>query len=161
MAREERIIRLSMAGKSLSEIARLESASMSSIKVTLREIALRARMNLADRVAQAQLEQHTRVRSRMAELDAVIAKATRLLLAPDAPLDVDTIAALDKMLRTSIALMEREAKLLGLDVPRPGLGGEEAAATGSMVSWIERAKPDELLEYAKQFRLRTPEPFQT
>lgn len=159
--REERIVRLIIAGKSHPEIASQLGISATALRVTLKEIALRARLGLATEIALSQRAQHERIRARLAQIDGILDRLASLASAET--VDYEAIAAYDKLLRAQVLLMDRQAKLLGLDIPRPGTKAEPNVGDmgGDSANWINTATPDEIAAYAKQFKMRLPTEFET
>lgn len=159
--REARIVELIVKGKSHPEIAKQLGISAGALRVTLKEIALRARLGLAVDIALAQKAQHARIRHRLTQVDTILDRLAGLLATES--VDYDAVAAYDKLLRASVTLMDREAKLYGMDIPRPGSKAEPVAGDmgADSANWINTATPDEIAAYAKQFKMRLPTEFET
>lgn len=138
----ERVVELRVAGETPAQIAAQLQISTPTVYRLIEEAAEESSARLAQLVDQRRMEQDQRVEY----LLSLCMKRVRERFAAGLPIEKD--------LKNAVALFDRQARLLGLDVAR-GPGGH------NKLDWLETAPFEAVVTEAERMGLIRPGEFQT
>lgn len=154
--RDSEILADARRGLSLNAIAQKHGVSASTVQRALKQAAELVRANQKQIAAQVFQRQHDRLEHlyfvanlHIEEYEKYMVERALGTRDPSLP----PIQFDDRPFRICVMIMERQAKLHGMDV-----GASPHAKSGAM-GWLNDAPIEQVVEYAKQLKMKTPTMF--
>lgn len=152
------LIQDAIKGLRVYELMEKYALSDRQVSRILRDAAQAVREQATDLVAEAFHRQHERLERmyRLVEFELQAYEEYMLIVrgAQVAGANVTPVKFDDRPFRVAVAIFERQARLLGLDV---GKDRDTKGPTG----WLDQAPIQQVVDYAKQLKMNIPTQFET
>ena len=146
--RRDRIVELRAKGMLPREIGPTVGMTENAVYQVLREAAEEVRDRMQERIEQRFMEHDARYEYMYRQVQDKLSAA----VSPDG-VALMTLSEYAGLLRAAVAILERQAKLLGLDRNPGGAGGQRKG------DWLDSATPKQLIDLAAKYGLDTPGKF--